>query len=288
MMQNMNKTPSNDRSISVLMPIYNASKTIGPALISTYLTLPARGELLLFLDGPGTRSRWLDIIAKSKRVKLFESSERVGIAAGLNFLVGKSNSLYVARMDADDIALPFRYRKPLRRIRRNISDVVFSHSILFGARVGPCIPIPQFPIHLNHEQSKLHLLIANPFVHPTMVARKSLLVDSGGYNQCPAEDYELWLRLAASGARLERLSNYGVLYRRHESQWTADPNHDESVKSDPQILNGLKTLRVTVFASPNQQEPTLIQIEEKLVASSLGFRLRNKFLSAAIAKVKIT
>jgi len=272
--------------ISILMPIYKANKTIGPALLSTYLTMPARAELLLFLDGPGTNSKWLDVAARSRRIKIFRSDENIGIATSLNFLLEQSKSLYVGRMDADDIALPFRYGKALRRIRRGISDVVFTHSILFGAQVGLCVPIPQFPIPLNSEQAKLHLLIANPFVHPNMVAKKSVLLDSGGYKQCKAEDYELWLRLAASGVRLERLAVYGILYRRHGNQWTSDPNHEQLVKSDTEIVRGITMLRASLFGSFNLKGLSTHLIHKMLIESSPGLRLREKFLSGAIKKVR--
>ena len=268
------------------MPVYNANKTIGPALLSTYFTMPARAELLLFLDGSGTNSKWLDLIAMSRRVKIFRSDERIGIAAGLNFLLGESRSLYIGRMDADDIALPFRYGKSLRRIRGDRSDVVFTHSILFGTRVGLCVPIPQIPISLNPEQSNLHLLIANPFVHPNLVAKKTVLLDAGGYKQCIAEDYELWLRLAASGVRLERLATYGILYRRHDNQWTANPDHDLLVKSDAVITVGLSRLKDKLFTSFGQKDEDLGFLGNMLLESSFGLRFKEKFLRGVINKAR--
>ena len=66
----------------------------------------------------------------------------------------------------------------------------------------------------------------NPVNHPTVMMRRSAVVDVGGYQPLSGmEDYLLWARLAASGARFHNLPEPLVRYRvDHESyQRRADP-----------------------------------------------------------------
>lgn len=67
----------------------------------------------------------------------------------------------------------------------------------------------------------MHLLLTNPVAHSTLLARRSTITDAGGYRSLPTEDYDLWLRMAARGARLRRLALPGLAYRVHPSQVTA-------------------------------------------------------------------
>jgi glycosyltransferase involved in cell wall biosynthesis len=225
-------------NLSILMPAHNATRTITAALLSTYFTMPLSTELIVYLDGPGTQSPLLTLLKKSKRVRILEGELRIGLPAALNLLVQEARGEYIARMDADDIALPMRYLAGVRKISNQNADVVFSQSIIFGGKF-PFGLIPQVPFPLTAEQANLHLVISNPFVHPSMIARKSAILNCGGYRECVAEDLDLWLRLASSGKRLVRVPFYGLLYRLHPNQITADPNFEAIAREDPRIRESL-------------------------------------------------
>jgi hypothetical protein len=66
----------------------------------------------------------------------------------------------------------------------------------------------------THEDICRDLFVESPFVHPSVVVRRPVLESVGGYrDQGWAEDYDLWLRLAANGCRFARLSETLFFWR---------------------------------------------------------------------------
>ena len=169
----------------------------------------------------------------------------------LNKLLSESRGIIIGRMDADDICLPGRFQAQLRFLERNKLDFVFSNAILFGKAVKPFGFIPQPPIKLNHEESGLYLVFSNPFVHPTMLARRSALESLSGYSELAAEDYDLWIRAWTSEFRFSRMAGYGVLYRVHPGQVTQHPQFNRVALQEVK-LNG-----------------SLVELEEQLMSKNL-------------------
>ena len=64
--------------------------------------------------------------------------------------------------------------------------------------------------------------MTNTLLHPTLLGRKDVIEAAGGYRSVPAEDWDLWMRLALQGSRLARIAMFTLLYRRHAGQVTAN------------------------------------------------------------------
>ncbi|TDD68427.1 glycosyltransferase, partial [Actinomadura darangshiensis] len=117
----------------------------------------------------------------------------------------------VARMDADDVAMPHRFQVQVPLVRAG-ADLVGAGLLEFGADitdiVGRRIP-PSDPADIA-RYSRLH----DPFNHPTVVYRRSAVVAAGGYGDLPLmEDYWLFVRMIANGARLVNVAEPLVYYR---------------------------------------------------------------------------
>jgi glycosyltransferase involved in cell wall biosynthesis len=285
------KVPTGSR-LSILLPAHNASRTISLSLASTLIFKPKGAAVLIFLDGNNTNSRFLNYAAKRPDVKVFSSDETLGISGALNFLLKKASSDLVARMDADDICLPGRFKKAMSLITADRSDFVFMNTILFGKTLAPLFFVPQLPIRLNPAQSEAMLLIANPFAHPTMVAKKEALLGLGGYRPSVAEDYDLWLRAQNSRFRLTRLRGYGLLYRRHPGQYTKQENFYEKEKADP-LLQDSKRIMRTAYADRhglNSSDHTIDSlVVEELSRTSfwLSFQLRTLPKILSLLRIKL-
>ena len=91
--------------------------------------------------------------------------------------------------------------------------------ILFGP--SPVSVSPQHPLSIGPAASPYELLLTCVLMHSTLVGRRSAIVDAGCYRRVPAEDWDLWIRLALQGARLGRIALPALLYRRHAEQITA-------------------------------------------------------------------
>ena len=116
----------------------------------------------------------------------------------------------VARMDADDVALPHRFEVQLPLMEN--ADIVGAGLLEFvqdtdnivGQRVPPIDP----------GQIRRYARMHDPFNHPTVVYRRSAVAAAGGYGAFPLmEDYALFARMLAGGARALNVAEPLVFYR---------------------------------------------------------------------------
>jgi len=207
--------------LTVLVPVRNAEKTVGTALSSVLRGLPPDGKILVLNDAStDSTAEILACLARNDgRVGVLTSESRLGVASALNELIDAAETPLIGRMDADDIALPWRFCRQLRAMYRAGLDAVFSPIILFGS--SPVSVVPQSPLSIGPKASPFELLLTCALMHSTLVGRRSAIVDAGCYRRVPAEDWDLWIRLALHGARLGRIALPALLYRRHAAQVTA-------------------------------------------------------------------
>ena len=108
---------------------------------------------------------------------------------------------FIARMDADDIALPRRFELQvnLLRSRDDIVCVGGWHQNIDYA--GRDLVETQLPTE-DAEMQQLLIKGKCPFSHPSAMMRRSVVTQLGGYRVefMPAEDLDLWLRLGERGA----------------------------------------------------------------------------------------
>jgi glycosyltransferase involved in cell wall biosynthesis len=122
----------------------------------------------------------------------------------------------VARMDADDVAMPERFEVQLPLLAD--ADIVGSGLLEFvddtDGVVGQRVP-PLDPEHIG-RYARIH----DPFNHPTVVYRRSAVLAAGGYGDLPLmEDYALFARMIQSGARTGNVAEPLVFYRVGETAY---------------------------------------------------------------------
>ncbi len=263
------------KRISVLLPVFNGQDTLNLALQSTLRALGNQDELLVFIQGPNLDGYRVGEI-KDERLIVFYQDQAEGIAQALNYLGKKAKGEYVARMDQDDICLKSRFRKQLKVLKRERYDFVFANAVLFGKQIRPFGFMPQLPYRLNSPTSNLLLAFQNPFVHPTMLAKKSALETLGYFRPCIAEDYDLWLRAASRGFKLGKMRSYGILYRVHRGQFSQTENFNTRVDRDASVSESRKEL-ITSLMNSGQVSPRVElkdQLIEALKKRQLIFRLQ--------------
>jgi glycosyltransferase involved in cell wall biosynthesis len=183
-------------------------------------------EFVLICDGPLTPA--LDALTVSfaaarpglfRIVRLPEPSG-LGIALGEGLL--HCTTEYIARMDSDDIALPGRCGKQLSFMREQGLDLCGSAVEEFIGSVGlPSGKPVEFRgkrrrrrLPLSHEELVRFSRWRNPMNHPAVMFRRSAAFAAGNYRDMPGfEDYDLWLRMIHSGAKLGNLEEALVYMR---------------------------------------------------------------------------
>lgn len=225
--------------ITVLMPVKDCASTVGRALRSTLRALPADARVIVRSDSStdGTVRAVRDVA--DSRVTVEEGEESIGVVSSLNRMLEQVDTPLVARMDGDDLCLPWRFRAQLRRIARG-DDFVFATTPTWRERqrrLGPAKPLAISP-----RGARLALLVENGFAHPTMLARADVMRELGGYRPVPSEDYDLWLRAALADFRISRVAAPGVIYRIHDSQVTADPGWQRDRARDNSVVTLVEQL----------------------------------------------
>jgi glycosyltransferase involved in cell wall biosynthesis len=117
----------------------------------------------------------------------------------------------VARMDADDVAMPYRFAVQLPFIEEG-ADLVGSGLLEFGSDIDDIrsLRIPPTDPPDIARYARIH----DPFNHPTVVYRRSVVTAAGGYGDLPLmEDYWLFARMIANGARVANVPEPLVYYR---------------------------------------------------------------------------
>lgn len=244
--------------ISVLLPVYNAAPFIREAIQSVLAQTEPRFELIVIDDGSKDDSAAIIESIKDPRIRFFRQ-ENKGMGATLNYAIRLAQGKYLARQDADDFSMPSRFSLQLEFMEEEDeyalvgtwAEIVDENTQRTGRAHCP----PQIHPELNYE-----LLFDNPFVHSSVMIRRSALEKTGPYDLSKTpliQDYELWWRIAQQ-FRISNIPETLVLYREVTSSMSrvskkyaeivakqSEENIRELLKRDGQEMsdNDLKDLR---------------------------------------------
>ncbi len=208
-----------DRRFSLLLPVYAGDKAdyFTEAFTSAVnLQTLKPDEVILVQDGPISvelDDAMEDAIENSPvtvlRVLL---DENLGLANALT--VGLTHCTYdiVARMDADDIALPNRFEVQIPRLVDGGLDLLGAGLLEFAESTGDIGARRTPPV--GTEAIVQASRFRDPFNHPTVVYRKSAVKNAGGYRDLGLmEDYWLFARMIHKGAVVDNVPDALVMYR---------------------------------------------------------------------------
>lgn len=209
---------SNPYALSVVLPVYQGVEPdhLRRAIQSIYeQTLPA-AEILVIEDGPllVSQLRVLDEFHGSapplKRIALPENR---GAGPANDAGLRAATSPWIAKMDSDDVALPTRFERQVHAIASDSSyDLVGSAMHEFDGDEDNIVGTRRMPE--THEAISKYVRINNPVNHPTIIFRRALALEVGGYRALPyLEDYEFVARLIAGGAHARNLPDALLLFR---------------------------------------------------------------------------
>ncbi|HIF9166851.1 TPA: glycosyltransferase [Photobacterium damselae] len=216
--------------ISVLTSIYikESPDFFYLSLKSIYEQNKKPSEIIIVHDGPLSTELYQILDEWKTLLPIHEVilNENVGLGMALNEGLKYCKYDLVARVDTDDINLPNRF------------DIQYSYMInnpnvaLCGSHISefddnPEIIISKRLVPIGDELKKT-IFQRNPFNHMTVMFRKSVVLDAGGYQHLRfMEDYFLWVRMYLKGYQLHNLDTIfvnarignGMLERRKGSEY---------------------------------------------------------------------
>ncbi|MGK7897388.1 MAG: glycosyltransferase [Xenococcus sp. (in: cyanobacteria)] len=202
--------------LTVLMSVYNGELYL-EAAIESILRQTFNDFNFLIIDDAST-DQTSAILKKfsqqDSRIKIITNKQNKGLAYSLARGVEAAKTAWIARMDADDIAIRDRLEKQINYIEENPeTDILGSYALNINDR-GEILGARKVP--LNHENIS-RLIWTNPLIHPTVLFRRSAILEIGSYysktRQRIPEDYQLWFRACAAGLRFANLPEPLIYYR---------------------------------------------------------------------------
>jgi glycosyltransferase involved in cell wall biosynthesis len=206
--------------ISVILPVYNAEKYVAAAIESILTQTFTDFELLIFNDGSSDRSKEIIQQYNDPRIKFFDDSANAGLVACLNAGIDLATGKYIARMDADDISLPERFKIQIDFLENNPEIGICGGWIYEITSSDDPRERKLYKYLPTHDEICIKLLRHNSFAHPVVMMRRSVLIDHGiRYEKefFPSEDYRLWIRLKQV-TRFYNIPQILLYYRVHPNQ----------------------------------------------------------------------
>lgn len=185
--------------ISVIMPVYNGGRYLKNAIESILNQTFKDFEFIIINDGSVDES--LDIIGsfKDERIILINRENR-GLAVSLNEGLQVASGKYIARMDADDIAMPNRLAKQYAYMQRNKNTILLGSAVSYidedGNFIGTSYPYigKKVKYYLRNR--------GNVIAHPSTLFVKKYAILAGGYSEKVGkyfEDHYLWAKMLKYG-----------------------------------------------------------------------------------------
>ncbi len=239
--------------VSVVLPYRDAEDTLRDALSSVLAQEDVALEVLAIDDGSRDRSAEIvgALAARDPRVRPLRTGG-AGLIEALELGRREARGAWIARMDADDVALPRRLA-----IQRAALEAMPRVGAL-GARIEPFGEVGEGMRRyvewqcslLTPEEHARDLFVEAPLCHPSVLLRRSALDEVGGWRDVGwAEDYDLWLRLDAAGWQLAKVPD--VLLRWRVRSSSATFTH---ARYAPEALRAARA----AFLAPRVREPLAI------------------------------
>lgn len=204
---------------SVLMSVYYKENPVWfKESIESILNQTVKtNDFVLIEDGPLTEELENIVLEYQKKyLKLFNVvrlKENVGLGHALAVGIEKCKNELIARMDSDDISVPDRCEKELKMFnKQNELDMVGSNIIEFTDNIENALAYRKLPE--SDSEIKKYMRRRNPFGHPSVMFRKSKVLEAGNYRPYYlCEDYDMWIRMSKINSKFYNIQEVLVYMR---------------------------------------------------------------------------
>ena len=203
-------------TVSILLPTHNGARFIRRAIESVRAQTFRDWELIVINDGSSdaTGSLVAEIAAVDARIRVISLGSNKGIQKALNEGLMQAKTDLIARIDDDDVWSDQRkLEKQLSFLRENPTCVLVGTGMIVQDEEGN--ELYKFLNPVSDADIRQQILYRNCFSHSTVMFRKAVAMQFGGYDEREAvlhiEDYDLWLKLGTVGT-FANLAEYSVRF----------------------------------------------------------------------------
>jgi GT2 family glycosyltransferase len=212
-------------TVSIVIPVYNASRSIGDTLTTVFAQTRSDYEVLLVDDGSSDVDALEEAIAPWRhRIRLFRQ-QNAGAGAARNLGIANATGRFVAFIDADDGWTPEFLERQVGLLESGLDyDMVWSNGWIRGSTPlagrtyfdsTGCTAAPTFESLLTQTCTVLT---------SSVVIRREPLEAVGGFDRRlrRGQDFDLWLRLAHRGIGMAAGPEPLVWRRVHDQNLSGD------------------------------------------------------------------
>jgi len=206
--------------VSVIIPVHNAGRFLAPAIESILKQTYSRIELIIVDDG-STDGSW-NIIKQYRKmhhtkIKAFRSKTKLNEAgnAATNLGLLHAKGSYIARMDADDVALPKRIEKQIQYFTTHAGTILLGTQALVINEKNHIIGKKSVPTGNSGIYQQYALW--HPIIHPSVMINRHMLPDPQVLYACKYginDDYYTFFKLLPHG-KFANLPETLMKYRVH-------------------------------------------------------------------------
>jgi glycosyltransferase involved in cell wall biosynthesis len=203
--------------LSVLIPVYQKDSSLffAQALQSLLQQSLQADEVIVVQDGPigEALAGVLTEYSGKLPLRILALPENGGLGASLRAGIIECQCELIARMDADDVSVPDRFRLQVRTFEND------SRLDAVGGSIAEFASSPESPIAVRRLPAGNDAIVRyakwrNPFNHMTAMFRRAAVMNVGNYVPfADFEDYHLWVRMLLAGSRFVNLDEILVYAR---------------------------------------------------------------------------
>jgi teichuronic acid biosynthesis glycosyltransferase TuaG len=219
----LSSSPSSDAaSVSIIMPTYNQDQFIGKAIASVLEQTYGAWELIVVNNFSTDGTRQVVEAFADSRIKLFDFANLGIIAASRNFGIKESKGSLIAFLDSDDYWHPEKLQHCLEKIKSGY-DMVCHGEYFFKDGSDKFIATQYGPE--NRCRFEAMMTRGNCLSTSAILVKRGVLDKTGFFDESAAiitaEDFDLWLRVAQSGAKIGIIDAMLGFYRLHSGSASA-------------------------------------------------------------------
>jgi glycosyltransferase involved in cell wall biosynthesis len=223
--------------ISVVLAVYNGAKYLKEAIDSILLQTFTDYEFIIINDGSTDATSKIISSYSDPRIVSLENETNKGLIYSLNRGLSVSKGKYIARMDADDIALPKRFQIQFDYMETHPEIGICGSNIeAFFNTNNKRIPI-RFPE--TDELIRVFTFFQSSFSHPSVMMKRETLVNnklSYPLQYLHAEDAALWIELLKH-TKAYNIPQILLRYRIHDENITGKTTADQNFLNSVLIQN---------------------------------------------------
>ena len=204
--------------VSVVMVVCNVDRFLAESIESILGQTFRQFEFIIVDFGSTDNSEAIasSYAAKDLRIKLHKIPHcTLGEARNAGCFLAQGR--YIAIMDADDVSAPDRLMSEIAFMEQHLQVGLLGGAVEWIDAAGRSLQVHYHPT--EDRELRCELATHSPFWQPTVLIRRDAFASVGGYRAifAPAEDYDLWLRIAEH-FQIANLKQVVLKYRIHAFQ----------------------------------------------------------------------